>query len=338
MRFVDGLKLLLTKPWYNTSFLLSLVATLLASTWILIYPTPPTTITDPLWGIGISIVVSFQYFMIALVLFSLTSQGRTYFFEGENQTRNQLLLSALFIIIFMALGGISALAGPFIGAALAFGDALITAYFTILLGWNVSRYVSMRVQSKKPLQWILFITILLVAVLCFGAAYLFLNLGLLPLSQQIVLLVFPLVIILLPVMTVVLRSRASGLNQTPLLGIVIFGFGLYYTYRLLNISDQQWALFDILTQTIILLYGLATTVAKFHDTMDLKPGTTVTLVLLVILSRVGSQVNRLLAASVGLGDIVNLGTTSFTLVMLSILGLLVPVYWMWRGERRLSEE
>ncbi|MGQ4910537.1 MAG: hypothetical protein ACP6KW_00005, partial [Candidatus Thorarchaeota archaeon] len=236
MRFVDGLKLLLTKPWYNTSFLLSLVATFLASAWILIYPTPPTTITDPLWGLGISIVVSFQYFVIALILFSLTSQGRTYFFEGENQTRNQVLLSALFVIIFMALGGISALAGPFVGAALAFGDALITAYFTVLLGWNISESVSTRVQSRPSLQWVLFTTTLLLAVMIFGAAYMFLNLALLPIDQQIVLLVFPLVIILLPVVTIALRSRVSGLNQTPLLGIVIFGFGLYYTYRLLNIS------------------------------------------------------------------------------------------------------
>ena len=60
-------------------------------------------------------------------------------------------------------------------------------------------------------------------------------------------------------------------------------------------------------------------------------------VLLVILSRVGSQVNRLLAASVGLGDIVNIGTTSFSLMMLRVLGLVVPAYWMWKRKKAATE-
>lgn len=337
MRFLDGLKILLTKSWYNVSFFLSLIATVLASIWILLYPVPPTTITDPLWGLGISIVVSFQYFVIALVVSSLIAQGRAYFFEGTHQTRNQLLLSIIFVAVFMALGSISALAGPFVGAALAFGDALITAYFAILLGWNISKSITSRLQSRASLQWPVFLVVLIIAVMAFGGAYMYLNLGFLPFSQQIVLLVFPLVIILLPLMTILLRSKDAGLDQTPIMSIVIFGWGLYYTYRLLNISDPQWSLIDIATQTILLFYGLSTTIAKFHDTMDLQPGTTLTLVLLAILSRVGSQVNRLLAASVDLGDIVNLGTTSFTLVMLSVLGFLVPVYWMWKRRKTPSE-
>jgi hypothetical protein len=337
MRFIDGLKILLTNAWYNVSFFLSLIATTLASIWIILYPVPPTTITDPLWGLGISIVVSFQYFVIALVVLSLLPQGRAYFFEGPNQTRNQLLLSIVFIAVFMALGAFSALAGPFVGAALAFGDALITAYFAILLGWNISQSVSTKLQSRPNLQWPIFIVMLILGVMSFGGAYMFLNLGLLPFTQQIVLLIFPLVIILLPVLTIALRSKNHGLDQTPIMAIIVFGWGLYYTFRLLNITDPQWSLIDIATQTILLFYGLSTTIAKFHDTMDLKPGTTLTLVLLAILSRVGSQVNRLLAASVGLGDIVNMGTTSFTLVMLSGLGLIVPVYWMWKRKKAPPE-
>ena len=332
MRLIDGLRILLTKSWYNFSFILSLVATALASLWLLVYPEPPTSISDPLWGAGISIVVSFQYFMIALVIASLLSQVRAYFFEGDNQTRNQLVLSIIFVVVFMALGGLSALAGPFVGAALAFGDALITAYFAILLCWNISMSVSTRIGDRGQVRWALFALFLLVGIVVFGGAYMFLLSGL-PFTQQIVLMVFPLVIIALPLLTIAFREKGSGPDLTPLMALFVFGFGLYYTYRLVNISDPSWSLIDIATQTALLFYGLATTVAKLHDTVDLKPGMALSVVLLVILSRVGSQVNRLLAASVDLGDIVNIGTTSFSLVLLSVLGLLVPAYWMWKRRK-----
>lgn len=332
MRLIDGFKILLRKSWYNYSFILSILATVLASIWILLYPEPPTTITDPLWGAGISVVVSFQYFMIVLVIASLVSQMRTYFFEGDHQTRNQLLLSIILVAVFMALGGLTALAGPYVGVALAFGDAFITAYFAILLCWNIGMSVSTRIGDRAKPKWALFGIFLLVGIMAFGGAYMFF-LSALPFEQQIVLMVFPLVIIGLPIMTVIFREKGSSPNLTPLVALLVFGFGLYYTYRLVNISDPSWSLIDIGTQTVLLFYGLATTVAKLHDTMDLKPGMALTVVLLVILSRVGSQVNRLLAASVDLGDIVNIGTTSFSLVMLSILGLAVPVYWMWKRKK-----
>ncbi|MBE0525746.1 MAG: hypothetical protein IH631_02315 [Candidatus Thorarchaeota archaeon] len=62
----------------------------------------------------------------------------------------------------------------------------------------------------------------------------------------------------------------------------------------------------------------------------------VTIVLLIILSRVGSQVSRLLATSVGLQSLVQIGITSFTIVLIAILGLLVPVYWMWQRKKNLQ--
>lgn len=332
MRLIEGLKILLTKSWYNFGFFLSLLATAIASVWLLLYPEPPTTITDPFWGAGISLVVSFQYFMIVLVIASIVTQARTYFFEGDHQTRNQLVLSIVFVAIFMALGGLTALAGPYVGAALAFGDALVTAYFAILLCWNINEAVTSRIGERPRTRWVLFVLSLLLGIIAFGGAFMYV-LSSLPFQQQIVLLIFPLVIILLPVFTLFLREKDSGPTLTPLMAILVFAFGLYYTFRLVNISEPSWSLIDILTQTILLFYGLSTTVAKIHGTGSLTPERTLAIVLLVILSRVGSQVNRLLAASVGLGDIVNVGTTSFSLVMLSVLGLLVPAYWMWRRRR-----
>ena len=230
----------------------------------------------------------------------------------------------------MALGPITALAGPFVGVPLTFGDALITSYFAILLGWNLGKSISNKLGEKKALQWGFFALFWIVDFMIFGAAVLFLNLFSLPFEQQIVMLVFPLGIVILPILTILLQKNERGLNQTTLLTFVIFIYGLYYTYRLVSLTDPQWAISDVILQLALLVYGLSTTISKIHDSIGTTPTIAVTVVLLIILSRVGSQVSRLLAASIGLGPIVQVGITSFTILLLAVLGLIIPAYWMWQ--------
>jgi hypothetical protein len=261
-------------------------------------------------------------------------KGRQLFFEGQTQLRNQIILSVLFIVIFMALGGISAVIGPAVGAALAFGDALVTAFFTVLLGWNIGKTFSEKLGNKKTVNWILFILFLIAEIMVFGGAYMFLGISLLPFEQQIVLLMFPLVIVLLPIITLVYRDNESGPQQSTIMGVVLFILGIYYTFRLVGITDPQLTLVDLGVQAILLIYGLSTTTAKVHEDTSLRPLTAITVLLLVILARVGSQVNRLLAAAAGWGNAVQVGITSFTILNLAVLGLLVPTYWMWRAKQK----
>ncbi|MBN2229838.1 MAG: hypothetical protein JW779_09620 [Candidatus Thorarchaeota archaeon] len=337
MRFIDGFKILLTNTWYNFAFILSLIATTIISIWIVIDPNSLISITDPILGFAISVTVSFQYFVIALVIFSLIPKGRELFFtEGKKGLSYQAILCIIFIVIFMTLGPITALAGPFVGVPLTFGDALITSYFAVLLGWNLGKTVSNRLGEKKTLHWVLFVLFWIVDFIIFGAAFLFLNLSSLPFEQQIVMLVFPLGIALLPIITILFRKTENSPDQTTLLTFVIFIYGLYYTYRLVSITDPQWAISDVILQLALLIYGLSTTISKIHDPIGKTPSFAVTIVLLIILSRVGSQVSRLLAAAIGLGPIVQVGITSFTILLLAILGLIVPTYWMW--QRRKNPE
>lgn len=336
MRFIKGLRILLTKSWYNFSFILSLIATGIISVWILNPGLWPPSLTDPLQGVLISIVVSFQYYVITLIIMSLVPKGRTIFFEDKNQLRNQLLLCIVFVALFMALGFLSALVGPYVGAALTFGDASITAYFTVLLGWNVGNYISAKVANRPKMNWTVFLVFLVIGIMAFGGAFMFLGLATLPFSQQIVLLVFPLLLVMLPILTIFLRDREAGPDQTTIMAVILFAFGLYYTFRLVNILDPQWTQLDILIQVALLIYGLSTTVAKVEESVGPNPTISLSLVLFVILSRVGSQVNRLLANAAGFGDIVHLGVTSFAILLLSVLGLLVPVYWM-RRRKALSD-
>ena len=338
MRFIKGLRILLTKSWYNFSFILSLIATIIISVWILNPTLWPPSLADPLQGILISIVVSFQYYIITLIIMSLIPKGRALFFENGNQLRNQLLLCIIFVALFMALGFLSAVVGPYVGAALTFGDASITAYFTVLLGWNVGNSISAKFGSSSKTQWAVFLLFFVIGIMTFGGAFMFLGLATLPLTQQIVLLAFPLLLILLPILTIYLRDSKKGPDQSTIMALVLFFFGLYYTFRLVNILDPQWTQVDILLQVALLIYGLSTTVAKVEESVSATPTKSVTLVLFVILTRVGSQVNRLLANTVGFGDIVNLGVTSFTILLLSVLGFLVPVYWMWQRKNQPAQE
>lgn len=337
MRFIKGLRTLLTKPWYNFSFILSLLATGIISVWILNPSLWPPSLTDPVQGMLISIVVSFQYYVITLIIMSLIPTGRFLFFENDTRLRNQLLLCIIFVAIFMALGFLSAIVGPYVGAALTFGDASITAYFTVLLGWNVGNSISTKVADKSRIQWMIFLLFLVIGVLAFGGAFMFLGLATLPFTQQIVLLAFPLLLIILPILTIFLRTSKKGPEQTTIMALILLLFGLYYTFRLVNILDPQWTQVDIFMQVALLIYGLSTTVAKIEESVGPTPTITVSLVLFAILSRVGSQVNRLLANIVGFGDIVQLGVTSFTILLLSVLGLLVPVYWMWKRKTQVSQ-
>lgn len=151
-------------------------------------------------------------------------------------------------------------------------------------------------------------------------------------------LVFPLGIVILPILTILFRRNEKGLDQTTLLTFIIFIYGLYYTYRLVSLTEPQWAISDVILQLALLIYGLSTTISKIHDSVGAVPTTAVTVVLLVILSRVGSQVSRLLAASVGLGPIVQIGITSFTILLLAVLGLIIPVYWMWQRKKNPEKE
>ncbi|MBD3405523.1 MAG: hypothetical protein GF411_05230 [Candidatus Lokiarchaeota archaeon] len=336
MRFIKGLRLLLTKTWYSFSFILSLVATAIISLWIIMFGGLDPIITDPFQGLAISIVVSFQYFIILLIIFSLVAKGQHLFFNGPNAFRNQVLLSFVVIALFMVLGPITAILGPPVGVSLSFGDALITGYFTVLLGWNIGKSIRNKIESRPSINWVVFFFFLIIGIISFGGAYTLLGLESLPFEQQMILLMFPLGMILLPVVTILFRDKTKGPEQSSFMVLVLFCIGLFYTFRLVNISNPQWTLFDILVQSILLFYGLSSTVAKVHENESLRPLTAITVVLLVILSRVGSQVNRLLAAATGWGDIVQVGITSFTIVNLSVLGLLVPAYWMWK--RKASNE
>jgi hypothetical protein len=274
--------------------------------------------------------------MIALVILSLIPVGRTLFFGDENRLRNQIGLSIIFIITFMILGWLSYSIGPIVGAALTFCDAAITAYFTVLLGWNVGKSVSERVKATKN-QWIIFIIFAIVNFMVFGAAFMFLGLGALPIEQMIVLLMFPLGILLLPILTVVFRDKEVGPEQTGIMTLILFVFGLYYTYRLISITGSEWILTDIVLQLVLLVYGLASTVAKVNESVNVKPIMTITLVLFVILSRVGSYINKILAEATMWGPIVQVGITSFTILNLAIIGFIVPVYWMWKRKQTVDE-
>ncbi len=333
MKFIRGLRILLTNTWYNYSFLLAMISTGIISVWLLTIGSLTPNLTDPVQGLAISIVVSFQYFLMTLVILSLIPRTRNMFFEGPRKLQYQILLSIVFVAIFMLLGGLSAIAGPYVGAALAFGDALVTAFFTVLLGWNVGRGIMERLDGKTKIKWILFFVFLVVDIMIFGAGYMYLGLATLPFEQQIVMLLFPLCAVILPIMTIMLREDNKGPEQTSILTLFLFGMGLYYTVRLVSIADPQWTLVDILIQSVLLIYGLSSTTVKVHEDTTLRPMTAITVLLLVILARVGAQVNRLLAAAVGFGNIVQIGIVSFTIMNLAILGLLVPVYWMYRYKK-----
>jgi len=337
MRFIDGLKILLTNSWYNFSFILSLIATTIISVWIAVDPNSLIAITNPILGFAISVTVSFQYFVIALVILSLIPQGQSLFFSGERKSLGyQAALCFVFIIIFMILGPITALAGPIVGVPLTFGDALITAYFAVLLGWNIGKSVSSKLGEKKMLHWAFFVIFWVVDFMIFGALYFVLGLSTLPFDQQIVMLVFPLGIAILPILTILFKNADGIPAQTTLLTLVIFVYGIYHTYRLVSLVEPQWEIADVALQLGLLIYGLSTTISKIHESIGEKPTMAVTIVLLVILSRVGSQVSRLLATTVGLQSLVQVGITSFTIVLIAVLGLLVPVYWMWQRKKDSS--
>jgi hypothetical protein len=339
MRFIDGLKTLLTNSWYNFSFILSLIATTIISVWIAIDPNSLIAITDPILGFAISVTVSFQYFVIVLVVFSLVPRGRELFFSGNRKSLgSQAALCLVLILLFMALGPITALAGPFVGVPLTFGDALITAYFAVLLGWNIGKSVSAKLGERGSLHWLFFVLFWIVDFMIFGALVIFLDLFTLPFEQQIVMLVFPLGIALLPILTIFFRGEEGNPAQTTLLTLVIFIYGVYHTYRLVYLVEPQWAISDVIIQLVLLVYGLSTTISKIDESIGDVPTMAVTVVLLVILSRVGSQVSRLLAASVGLQTIVQVGIASFTILLLAVLGLLVPAYWMYKHRKQNTQE
>jgi hypothetical protein len=167
----------------------------------------------------------------------------------------------------------------------------------------------------------------------FGALFFVLGLSSLPFEQQIVMLVFPLGIALLPILTILFRNEDGIPAQTTLLTLIIFIYGIYHTYRLVSLTEPQWAISDVVLNLVLLIYGLSTTISKIHDSIGERPTMAVTIVLLVILSRVGSQVSRLLATTVGLQTLVQVGITSFTILLIAVLGLLVPVYWMWQRKK-----
>jgi hypothetical protein len=339
MRLIDGLKTLLTNSWYNFSFILSLVATGIISVWIAVDPNSLISITNPILGFAISVTVSFQYFVIALVILSLVPQGRDLFFTGDRKSLGyQAALCVVFILLFMVLGPVTALAGPIVGVPLTFGDALITAYFAVLLGWNVGKSVSAKLGERKMFHWAFFVLFWIVDFMIFGALVIFLDLFSLPFDQQIVMLVFPLGVAILPILTVLFKNRDGIPAQTTLLTLVVLAYGVYHTYRLVSLVNPQWVISDVVLQLALLIYGLSTTISRVHESIGEKPTMAVTVVLLIILSRVGSQVSRLLAASVGLQSLVQIGITSFTILLLAILGLLVPAYWILKYRRRNTQE
>jgi hypothetical protein len=249
-----------------------------------------------------------------------------------------MALCLVYILLFMALGPITALAGPFVGVPLTFGDALITAYFAVLLGWNIGKSVSAKLGERRMFHWAFFVLFWIVDFILFGALVIFLDIFSLPFDQQIVMLVFPLGVAILPILTILFKNEDGLPAQTTLLTLVVLAYGVYHTYRLVSLVEPQWTISDVILQLTLLIYGLSTTISKIHDSVGEKPTMAVTVVLLFILSRVGSQVSRLLAATVGLQSLVQVGITSFTILLLAVLGMLVPVYWIFKHRRQNTQE
>ena len=318
-----------------------LVTNILIIFYMVIYTTigPATDLPVPgewldLHGLSFLLLITYSFFLLFLFILSWFRGYYAKIKEGNTL----LKLGALNIIFFILALFIPIII--FIGlyiVAFFLWYAINAVVFSLFLK-DLSTKLSENLMNNKRVFLVLYLVIWIISFGLFG--YLFMTIPWMSLSlfQQMPLLVFPLFILVLPLLDLFYRSKSTTQRPISLFSLLVMGYVFYSWFRYLNWTDQAEILtisdtiLDIVMITYI-YFSLFKNANKIAERLNNKISHE-QLLLLFIWSRISSMILLLTVNDYDLlGITASEGTYLITMFLLIVVGFIIGILWIRKGKR-----
>ncbi|MHA1917362.1 MAG: hypothetical protein ACTSUV_03500 [Candidatus Ranarchaeia archaeon] len=328
MRSIDGLKTITKDRILSYVLIESVIIILLSNVWAIVQPQPLTEIVDPLIGIWISSIMSFPLFLLVLGLLFLIPKVK------EKITNNQQLAKVfgINIIVFLVVVVFQNLTiGPSIIISIfaTFIDGGLVAFFISLLIWNITQNFSEKINNKNPqIALILFILSIFISTTFFGWLWLYGGLSLVPFEYQTILMIFPTLFILLPILTIINGIKKNKWEITGFYSIILLSYAWYYIFKLTNSSVTIFNIIDLPVNIILLVFSIGTVISYSKQLTPILKLDMIILSILLCWAKITTSIEKIV-----IGPIIDYGLSSIIILGISIFGLIIPFMFLKKKEK-----
>ncbi len=297
-------------------------------------PTPGDIPT--IQGITFLLLITFSFFLLFLFVISWKES----LFSKLEKDKTDVKLIGLNLIFFFGslLIPIIIFVGLYIVAYFLW--YLISALFLVLFSKDLSIKVAGSVSTKKGFKGlILYLLSWLIFIVLFGLFYQAINWEVLNISQQMILMVFPVFSVILPILGLILKPKTGYRAPITLYGLLIFALILYNWVRYLNWTQtsSNFTIFDAVIDIILITYVFFTLFKNANKVSEIvKNKIDITQILfLFIWTRISSMILLYTVSEYEIfGISASEGTYLSTMFLTIVVGFIIGIIWIKKGISR----
>ncbi|TFF69387.1 MAG: hypothetical protein EU516_00300 [Promethearchaeota archaeon] len=283
-------------------------------------------------GFSFLLLISYSFFLLFLFIISWSETIYKKIFK-KNVYIKLLGLNLVFFLI------------AFIVPTIIFFGLYVVAYFLwyiinaiifIFLLKDVSSFLTLRLVKNKKTHFLFYFLFWIIGIAVFGYTFITVPWMDFDLYQQMPLLIFPTLIIILPILGLILKPRNDNRAPITLFSLLIAAYVFYIWYRYLNWDNQieiitiSDALIDIVMITYI-FYSLFKNANKISQRLKEKVSFE-QILLLFIWARISSLIIQLTVSEYTfLGVSASEGSYLISMFLLIIFGLITGTIWIRQG-------
>lgn len=284
-------------------------------------------------GITFLLLITFSFFLMFLFIISWFKNIQSKIKKGNIYLR-LLILNAIFFV-----GALFIPIGIFIGTYIIafFCWYSLSALFFILFLRGITLRSTEKIMLKKGfLPILLSLIIWIISFGLFGVIFISIPWMSLDIFKQMPLLIFPLFIIILPLLGLLLKPKSGTRVPITLFSLLIFAYTFYNWIRYLNwtANSKAFTISDAVIDIILITYtffALFKNAGKISDLVKNKVNIDQFL-LLFIWTRISSMILLLTVSDYELlGISASEGSYLAMMFLIMMVGFLVGIFWIRKG-------
>ncbi|MGQ4913925.1 MAG: hypothetical protein ACP6IU_04140 [Candidatus Asgardarchaeia archaeon] len=263
LKFIEGLKILLNNRGLRYPTLATLLFIVFYYAVLVTFQLPPEIPqylgTLDIYVIAFLLVITFSIYLLLLTVLMIIPVTRNALLSGRATDIKLLILNIISFVFAVFIP-------PFIFLIIYLIPFVVwtafAALFMAMFFWDISERLSDFASEKgRTFSLITFLLFFIVGFIAFGAFYTSFDFSTIPFESTMILLVFPLFIILLPIISILVMLKGGALKQTPFYALLIFALEGYYFMRInglinLNSTTNVIDAGDTIIQIFLVIYGL----------------------------------------------------------------------------------
>ncbi len=292
----------------------------------------PGEIPD-LRGITFLLMISYNFFL--LIIFILSFIKKFY----ENLKRSHSLLK---LLVIHGISFILALFVPifiFIGAYIVsyFLWYSISVIFLLLFARKISvRAIGNQILKSKKLSIISYLAFWLIGLILFGVLYASFDWTLFSFNQLIILMAFPILILIVPILGLVIKPKSGNQAPLTLFALIIFFLSFYNWIRYLNWdhNSSSMTIIDMIIDMTVILYSFFSLFknAQIFSKMVKQKIQIDQFLMLFIWTKISSTILLLTSVDYQIyGISASEGTFLATILLLFLLSIVLAILWEKKG-------